>query len=214
MPLFFQLDIDTSTKLAVWNIEEEANFFLQYVPVHREIRHPHKHLQHLAGRYLLLHLFPQFPIELIKIADTSKPYLENEAYHFSISHCADFAAVIVSTEKRVGVDIEVTTPKLEKIKNRFSSSTEIEDLKKEFINRNHPKSSTQQLTLLWSCKEAIFKWYGLGGVVFRDEIIFKKIKQIKEENILTEICFKKWDDFSLQLNSRFLEDAVLSFVVT
>jgi phosphopantetheinyl transferase (holo-ACP synthase) len=72
----------------------------------------------------------------------------------------------------------------------------------------------QQLTLLWSSKEAIFKWYGLGGVVFRDEIIFKKIKQTREENILTEICFKKEESITLQLSSRFLEDAVLSYVIT
>src|SRR5688500_14753910 len=103
MPIFFQQDIDGDTKLAVWKIEEEESFF--NVPLHRDITHPHKRLQHLAGRYLLRHLFPAFPLDLIKIADTRKPYLDNEAYHFSISHCSDYAAAIVSRSKRVGVDI-------------------------------------------------------------------------------------------------------------
>jgi phosphopantetheinyl transferase len=29
-------------------------------------------------------------------------------------------------------------------------------------------------TLLWSAKEAVFKWYGKGGVDFRKEIQLKK----------------------------------------
>ncbi len=124
MPIFFQQDIDKDTKLAVWKIEEEESFFLQHVPLQREITHPHKRLQHLAGRYLLQYLFPDFPISLIKIADTRKPFLENEGYHFSISHCGSYAAALVSKTKRVGVDIEVPTHKVEKIKHKFLQDAE------------------------------------------------------------------------------------------
>ena len=102
MPIFFQQDIDESTRLAIWEIGEEESFFLSQVPLQREITHPHKRLQHLAGRYLLKYLFPDFPVELILIADTRKPYLEDEAYHFSISHCDNYAAVVASKESRVG----------------------------------------------------------------------------------------------------------------
>src|SRR5688572_33506351 len=84
MPLFYQQAVDSETKLAIWKIEEEEQFFLDHVPLQREITHPHKRLQHLAGRYLLQFLFPDFPIRLIQIADTRKPFLEDEAYHFSI----------------------------------------------------------------------------------------------------------------------------------
>src|SRR5687768_8575518 len=114
MPLFFQQVIDEYTKLALWKIEEEEGFFSQHVPLQRSITHPHKRLQHLAGRYLLKYLFPDFPIALIQIADTRKPYLKEEDYHFSISHCGDYAGVIVSKNRKVGIDIELVTPKIEK----------------------------------------------------------------------------------------------------
>ena len=52
MPIFFQHQINDDTKLAVWEIKEDEDFFLQHVPLQREITHPHKRLQHLAGRYL------------------------------------------------------------------------------------------------------------------------------------------------------------------
>src|SRR5213593_4162170 len=92
MPLFFVKDIDPLTRLGIWKIEEDEAFFRAAVLPQRNVSHPHKKLQHLAGRYLLKVLFPDFPVSLILVADTRKPYLENEAYHFSISHCGDFAA--------------------------------------------------------------------------------------------------------------------------
>ena len=105
MPLIYKQQINAATKIGVWHITEEENFFLQFVPLQRSITHPHKRLQHLAGRFLLLEMFPDFPLSLIQIADTRKPFLEDEAFHFSISHCGDYAAIIVSTKNRVGVDI-------------------------------------------------------------------------------------------------------------
>ena len=112
MPLVYQQNINEATKLAVWHIVEEEDFFLKRVPLQKEITHPHKRLQHLAGRYLLTELFDDFPLELIQIADTKKPFLPNEAYHFSISHCGDYAAVIVSSINRVGTDIEIVSEKV------------------------------------------------------------------------------------------------------
>ena len=182
MPIFFQQEIDGDTKLAVWKIEEEESFF--NVPLHRDITHPHKRLQHLAGRYLLRYLFPAFPLELIKIADTRKPYLDDEAFHFSISHCSDFAAAIVSRNKRVGVDIEVPTQKVERIKEKFLHAEELVMLNGQLAMHNGqnglassqhfnlPVTNHQinQLTLLWSAKEAVYKWWSYGSVDFSEMI--------------------------------------------
>jgi phosphopantetheinyl transferase len=161
MPIFYQQDIDEDTKLGIWKIEEQEDFFLQTVVPQRNVSHPHKKLQHLAGRYLLRHLFPDFPLSLILIADTRKPYLENEAYHFSISHCGEYAAAMVSKTKRVGIDIEMATDKVYRIKHKFLTIEELSTI-------NHQLTTEiKQLTLLWSCKEAVFKWYGLGEVDFK-----------------------------------------------
>ncbi|HTM91043.1 MAG TPA: 4'-phosphopantetheinyl transferase superfamily protein, partial [Flavisolibacter sp.] len=173
MPIFFQQDIDETTKLGIWKIEEDEDFFLQHVPLQREITHPHKRLQHLAGRFLLQHLFPDFPVSLIKIADTRKPFLEGEAYHFSISHCDDYAAAIVSTTERVGVDVEVPTPKIERIKNKFLNEEELilldnRNCKSEILN--------SKLTLMWCCKEAVYKWWSYGGVDFSEKIRLQPFK--------------------------------------
>src|SRR6187549_158058 len=163
MPIFFQDRINETSRLGIWKIEEAEHFFKGNVPQHRNVTHPHKRLQHLAGRFLLQFLFPDFPYHLIQVADTRKPYLPNEEYHFSISHCGDYAAVIVSKDHRVGIDIELVTEKVERIKHKFLSAEELNNIQ-------HTTHNTQYLTLLWSCKEAVFKWYGNGGVDFKDNI--------------------------------------------
>ena len=72
MPIFYLQNISPCTKLGVWHIAEAADFFLQQVPLQTQITHPRKQLQHLAGRYLLKVLYPDFPYDLIRIADTKK----------------------------------------------------------------------------------------------------------------------------------------------
>src|SRR5450432_710236 len=148
MPLFYQHNINPGTKLGVWHIAEPESFFLEKVPLKKDVSHPFKRLQHLAGRYLLPLLFSGFPLEEILIADTRKPFLESERYHFSISHCGQFAAAIVSTTNRVGVDIESIKPRIGALAHKFMSSDE-----EQMIGDN---LSDEWLTLVWSAKESLF----------------------------------------------------------
>lgn len=221
MAIFFQQDVNEDTRLGVWKIEEPESFFLAKVPLHRDITHPHKRLQHLAGRYLLQHLFPDFPIPLIQIADTRKPFLENEAYHFSISHCADYAAAIVSTVNRVGVDIELVTDKIARIEHKFVSEEEQGVVHnpwsvngKEPVLNSSPVDHIRKLGLLWSSKEAVFKWYGWGEVDFRKHICIRSVVPNGANTYETVVHFKKNEDLYLGLHSRFFGGVCLSYVVT
>jgi phosphopantetheinyl transferase len=160
-------------RLGVWWIREEEGFFLDKVPLQREITHPHKRLQHLAGRFLLQELYPDFPYELIRIADTRKPYLDNEAYHFSISHCGDYAAAFVSPWVRVGVDVERSSPRIGKVLHKFLHPGELAwlDARQGGFSTEHPEAGPYAMAnLLWSAKESVFKWYGEGGVDFSEHI--------------------------------------------
>ena len=206
MPIFFQLQINDSTRLGIWKIEETEEFFKSNVPQHRDVTHPHKRLQHLAGRFLLQYLFPDFPYELIKIADTRKPFLPDEQCHFSISHCGDFAAAIVSKDRRVGIDIEIPTEKISRIMYKFLSAKE-----HELFHLIQPdKDRIPFSTLLWSAKESVFKWHGNGGVDFRKEI---QLKKQHEGNETIESFFSK-NNTELIINYRHFEHLVLAWVMS
>ncbi len=168
MPLFFEQTINEHTKLGIWKIEEPEKFFLKAGSLQRSITHPHKRLQHLAGRFLLSYLFPQFPLSLIQIKNTKKPFLENDAFHFSISHCGNFAAAVVSTKEKVGIDIEIKTPKIEKIAHKFLHFSEAKWIDQQLTNNENNYTKIDLLTIVWCAKEALFKWWGEGGVDFSE----------------------------------------------
>jgi len=212
VPIYFQHQINRITRLGIWKIEETEEFFKGNVPQHRDVTHPHKRLQHLAGRFLLQFLFPDFPYELIRIADTRKPFLPDEQFHFSISHCGDFAAAIVSKERRVGIDIEIPVEKIGKIADKFIGIKEKELFKVQFPASDFPagQPNSRLLTLLWSAKESVFKWYGDGGVDFRENILLQKPHEGNE----TIDCFFTKNQQQLAIHYRQFEHLVLTWVVS
>ena len=209
MPIFYTQDIDQATKLGIWKIEEEEDFFLSKVSVQRNITHPHKRLQHLAGRYLLKYLFPDFPVSLIKVADTLKPFLENEAFHFSISHCGDFAAVIVSKHLRVGVDIEIPNEKVARIKYKFLHEDEL-SVVENWQSVDRPVTPLQTLTTLWSCKEAIFKWWSFGKVDFKENIRLNPVTVLEEG--MVQAAYVSGEMTALQVKYKVFDELCLAFV--
>ena len=225
MPLFYQHNINEFSRLGIWKIEETEDFFLEKVIPKRDISHPHKRLQHLAGRYLLQYLFNDFPFELIMIADTRKPFLSNEAYHFSISHCGDFAAAIVSRHSRVGVDVELVKPMIQKIRHKFLGKNELELLPGETILSRESGiaiddevaeiPSSYFLTLCWSAKESMYKWYGDGGVDFKDHMkLNKPIDFFNDDFIKSSYIFSKGHRVVLTVMSKTFGELVMSYVIS
>ncbi len=215
MALFYQHNINEYTKLGIWFIEEPESFFLEKVPVKREVTHPFKRLQHLAGRYLLSYLFPDFPLEEIRIADTRKPFLENEQFHFSISHCGNYAAAIVSTDNRVGVDIEQISPRIERVAPKFLGEEEASFFNDDytlFLDQWGMRGRVFQefLTMIWSAKEAIYKWYGLGELDFRRHMQLKGNIAIQGDWIGIPFLFDKTHPVPLSVVGRFFEEPELT----
>lgn len=233
MPLFFQHIISPNTQLAIWQIEEDESFFLEKVSLQRSITHPHKRLQHLAGRYLLRFLFSDFPDEEIEIASTRKPFLPNEQYHFSISHCGNFAAAIVSKNERVGIDIELITDKVAKIAHKFLNDEEKSIVNSQRLIENHeminvkreiPNNETNTfkalsftshfsqftvLTLFWCAKETVFKWWGKGEVDFKQHIQLNNVDASKPSfnAVFTKLSVPQL----LTINYQVFDDLCITF---
>jgi phosphopantetheinyl transferase len=208
VPVFYHHNINHDTRLGVWKIEEDEQFFLQKVPAQRNISHTHKRLQHLAGRYLLKHLFHDFPNELILIADTRKPFLLNDPFHFSISHCGDFAAAIVSKSSRVGVDVEMVAPKIQQVSRKFLNDSE--DM---YLSgwKDIPKVYLEMLTMIWSAKEAIYKWYGNGEVDFKKHISINGTITIRpDESIRMPFVFSRDKPMHVTVEGKLFHHLVLA----
>lgn len=214
MPLFYQHNINQDTKLGIWHIKEPESFFLEKVPLKRDVSHPFKRLQHLAGRYLLSYLFADFPLEEIRIADTRQPFLTSEKYHFSISHCGEYAAAIVSGNSRVGVDIELITPRIETVARKFLTDDEANYFNEEyaqFLEQWGLRGRVHQefLTLIWSAKEAIFKWYGRGELDFKRHMQLEGNITMDGDAVKLPFVFDKVKKIHLGIEGRIFDEQAL-----
>ncbi|RYF85811.1 MAG: 4'-phosphopantetheinyl transferase superfamily protein [Chitinophagaceae bacterium] len=207
MPLVYQQNINAFARLGVWHINETEDFFAARVGAPAQITHPHKRLQHLAARLLLTELYEDFPLDLIRVAETRKPFVSDGRFQFSVSHCGDYAAAIVSRHGKVGVDIEVPQEKIERLQQKFLTDVEISILNFNGYNKQ------QILTLAWSIKETIFKWYGDGQVNFKTHMQIQHCKV--EDNQFTAHCaFLKGNPIPLKVSGIFFNGNCLTWLVS
>lgn len=205
MPLLFQHTINNNTQLGVWKIEEPESFFKNQLPDVLLPSSQHKKLQHLAGRFLLQYLQPDFPIHQIHASPGNKPFLPDCLYHFSISHSHDMAAAIICNNMPVGIDIERISDKAKKVCQKFTHASEM-----KWIASDFEKDAHFHATLLWSIKETIFKWYGLGNVDFKHDI---QIHTLSDGAVInTANCFfRHANPQTINVNYLKIDEMILSW---
>ncbi len=205
MPLVYQQNINLHSKLGLWHISEPESFFTEKNIFADDVKHPHKRLQTLTGRLLLTELEPRFPLNEVLIAPTRKPFLINDPYHFSISHCDNYAAAIISSEERVGVDIEVPQQKIFSLKEKFLSGAE------QILVKAEGKDGMASLTMAWCMKEAVYKWYGSGGVNFREHMPITEFSGVRNR-YKGEISFRKNGGRCIKLDGLLINGNCLAWV--
>ena len=124
----------------------------------------------LASRLLLNEIQPNQQITYNKYG---APEIKN-GKHISISHSKNLVAIVAS-EKKVGLDIEQISEKPLRLSSKFIS-------KDSCINLSEEKA-----TLIWCCKEAIFKWHQKGSVDLINDIRLNQF-ELKEKGEI-ECCF-------------------------
>ena len=102
--------------------------------------------------------------------------------------------------------------RLKKSRNKFLSPLE-SSIAFEGIEKSGHR--LRQLTLLWSAKESIFKWYSLGKVNFKEHIQWTEPYFIRAGEI-GELCFtfRKEGIIPLAVYYKIFDDLVLTFVYT
>jgi phosphopantetheine--protein transferase-like protein len=178
MPLFYQQNINATTKMAIWSITEPLDFFEQKVSTNVQINHPLKKIQHLSARLLLQYLLPNVDTASIKYATNGKPYLENNPHHFSVSHCKGYAACIISSLAPVGIDIEIIHERVGKVAHQFLHHSELEKIM--FLKE---EEQLKQMTFFWAAKEAMYKMNDKLGINFAENLILTQVAKLNDSVI-------------------------------
>tara|TARA_X000000368_G_scaffold414145_1_gene403471 strand:- start:1649 stop:2227 length:579 start_codon:yes stop_codon:yes gene_type:complete len=118
--------------------------------------------QFLATRKILDIENPDYKINY---NHNGKPSLNNGC-NVSISHCHKIAAVAISSNYKIGLDVQLKVKKIFNIQNKFLNKSE-----KLYIGDN---PSLNILTMIWTSKESIYKALGLKGISFSKNIKIDK----------------------------------------
>lgn len=114
-------------------------------------------------------------------------------WNISVSHTRGFAVVLLSDECRVGVDIEYRSDRVERIAKRF-------------IRPDEPADNIDEMLLLWSAKEAVYKLFSEDKLAFFDmRAVSSTDNVISVENVRKKRIVAVGYEFSA--------DYVLTFVV-
>lgn len=182
MPVAFNKQIDDDTILSVWKIEETEAELISGLQLKQHeldfissLNNGKRLLHWLSTRVLLRTMLNTTQYIDCRMDEHGKPYLPDLDYEISLSHSYDYAAVMISKNKKVGVDIELIKHKIKSIKQKFLSDSE---LVQKQIGDN-----LDGLYVCWCAKEAIYKWNGRKGLEFKKDMHIKPFK-LKNEGSL------------------------------
>ena len=164
---------EKNQSLGVWEISEsinELNVLTKGVK-YDHVKSQKRKLEILAARALLKEMCGN-----VKLCYNvfGAPVLDNNK-KISISHSKQLVAIIIS-ELKSGIDTEIISKRILKIKDKFISTND---------NINE---SQEDLTIAWSTKECIFKWHEKGNINFKDDILIKSINHSSKK---IEVSFDK-----------------------
>ena len=171
MPFLKDFIINPSTKIKLWKLNLGELDYFELDEYDRNLMKAKKNElvreQFLAIRKTLQLEDPSYKI---RYDESGKPFI-NSDLNISISHSKCMAAIVFSEHNLAGIDIEHKQNKIIRIKNKFLNDSE--KLENEY------QYNVDNLTMMWTAKESIYKALGIKGVSFSDNIIIKNINKNK-----------------------------------
>lgn len=199
-----------SPLLGIWKIEEPWEALLDklehkewYLPSLQQFVSDKRKQEWLSARILLKELTGK---ELrIDYRPNGAPFLPGHPMQISISHTKGYAAVILSGQGSVAIDIEQYASRVLKLHQRFLSMKEYESLS--------PVQPTHSL-LYWSAKETLFKLIGQQEVDFKKHLFIHPFQCVQNEGTLHAIEYKTSERKSYLIHYLVAPDFVMTYATT
>ena len=166
MPLFRKINCEKGWG-GIWKITETFDELCDMLP-HSACYREHafhfaaerRRLEYVAVRLLIFTLTGE---ELqVEYLPSGRPFLRDRRLQLSISHTFGYAAVLFSEEYEAGLDIEVFSEIIVKLKERL-------------IGPEEAAETTYEILLHWSAKEAVFKILDEEGIDFRKNLTVQNL---------------------------------------
>ncbi len=153
--------------LGVWKIEEDLNTLLELVILDPEEKKKYKgfrsnsrKLEFLSVRALLAELIGKEAS--IVYNKNNKPFLRDGSHFISISHSHRLTAILLSTNEKVGIDLEYMSSNISALSFKYMN-------RKEKVTKD-PELRKYHLYIHWCAKEALYKICDKEGISIRNNI--------------------------------------------
>lgn len=193
------------TILGVWKIEEDLITLLDSVVLDNGDKKKYKvfastsrKLEFLSVRALLAELLGKDA--RIVYNKNNKPFLKDGSRFISISHSYKLTAILLSTNEKVGIDLEHMSTNIGRIAFKFINRRE--KITKEQENRRY------HLYLHWCAKEALYKICDKEGISIKKNITIEPF-EVKESgeikgkvqtdkiNDTFDLFYTKYDNYAI-----------------
>jgi phosphopantetheinyl transferase len=165
MPFLKDFIINENTRIKLWKVSVGELKKLKLNKYDRVILESKKtdlsKEQFLSVRKLLELENPNFKIRYDK---SGRPSI-NSKLNISISHSKELAGIVLSNSSKIGIDVQVSESKILNITNKFLNDSEI-------LNTEY---DVDNLIMIWTAKESIYKALGINGASFSENIIIDRI---------------------------------------
>lgn len=191
--------------LGVWKIEEDLHTLLELAALNAEEKKKYKgfssnsrKLEFLSVRALLSELIGNEA--RIVYNKNNKPFLNNGSRFISISHSHKLTAILLSTNEKVGIDLEYMSTNIAALAFKFINRKE--KVAKELAQRRY------HLYVHWCAKEALYKICDKEGISIRNNITIEpftvgesgEIKgrvQTSKINESFDLFYSKYDNYAI-----------------
>lgn len=162
-------------RLAIAVVHPEEHFYLKNMKLSAlekkelfSIKFLPRRMEWLSVRYLLHQITGAKTRIFLEKDEFGKPHLvdnqEGLLRYISISHSKHFVAALISS-KPCGCDVQVLSPKIERIAPKFLAQAE-----KQMLVDKNPAERLHVLNVIWSAKESLYKAYGRKALEFREHL--------------------------------------------
>ena len=191
--------------LGVWKIEEDLDTMMDLVALDKDERKKYngfksnsRKLEFLSVRALLSELIGKEA--KIVYNKNNKPFLKDGSRFISISHSYKLTAILLSTNEKVGIDLEYMSSNISAIALKFLN-------RKEKVTKD-AEERKYHLYIHWCAKEALYKICDKEGISIRNNITIEQFK-LKESgeikgrvytnkiNESFDLYYSKYDNYAI-----------------
>ena len=186
MPLYKTIQVSPTIKVYIWKIEETEKQLAKGIQLTDHCQNRMDGMKselHRKGFLSIRHLMAEagYQDKDLYYDEVGKPHL-HDGTHISITHSHQFTGIIVSRDLEVGIDIEMQRDLITRIAHKFTPTD-------AYAHINDKKDLVRKYTIVWGCKESLYKIYAAVGLSFFDHIYINDF-EFSDRLIEGEIHYK------------------------